>query len=77
MKNNENQDQRLTTPFIDMLNSKYPQVDISTALSILDKTVKSITPSISKVSLDSDLNKGLLIHILSQYLETMQNEKAK
>ena len=56
-----------TTPFISMLNNKYPEIDTSTLLEIFEKKYKTICPSEPIVSLNSDLNKHFLVAILDEY----------
>jgi hypothetical protein len=64
----------MESPFIAHMKSKYPELDIETIVSLVDKCVAEIKPNPENpdqsitIFPGSDLNKNLIIRIISEYL---------
>jgi len=60
--------------FKDYIKGKYPDLDTDRILSLIDQNVKQIRPNPNNtdkgcvVPIDCDLNKHLIVKILSEYL---------
>lgn len=64
--------------FKEYIKGKYPNLDTDRILSIIDKNVKEVKPNsenhdgIVRVPIGCDLNKNLIIQIISEYLSPEQ-----
>jgi hypothetical protein len=60
--------------FKDYIKGKYPNLDTDRILSLIDQNVKQIQPNLNNptrgcvVPIGCDLNKNLIIKIISEYL---------
>lgn len=67
----------METPFITHLKGKYPSLDIPAILDLIDSNVAEIQPitedqdNCVKVPIGSDLNKNLIIKVISEYIESL------
>jgi hypothetical protein len=65
----------MESPFIKHMQGKYPEIDIKAIVELVDKNVAEIKPNPNnptqeiKIFPGSDLNKNLIIKIISEYLE--------
>ena len=59
------------------MQGKYPELDIKAILNLIDSNVAEIQPMKEdrnnevKVPIGSDLNKNLIIKVISEYLESL------
>lgn len=67
----------METPFITQLKGKYPSLDITAIINLIDSNVAEIQPMTGdqgngvKVPIGSDLNKNLIIKVISEYIESL------
>lgn len=67
----------METPFITHMQGKYPELDIKAIINLIDSNVAEIQPikedgnNEVKVPIGSDLNKNLIIKVISEYLESL------
>lgn len=67
----------METPFITQLKGKYPSLDITAIINLIDSNVAEIQPMTGdkdnevRIPIGSDLNKNLIIKVISEYLESL------
>lgn len=65
----------MESPFITHIQNKFPELDVKTIVEIVDRNVAEIKPNPAnpdqeiKIFPGSDLNKNLIIKVISEYLE--------
>lgn len=65
----------MESQFIKHMQGKYPELDIKVIVELIDKNAAGIKPNLNnpiqeiKIFPNSDLNKNLIIKVISEYLE--------
>jgi hypothetical protein len=71
----------MSREFITHMQGKFPELDIETITDLVDKNVAEIKPNPEnpdqsvKIFPGSDLNKNIIIKIISEYLESQQKAR--